>query len=246
MDFFAAQDLRRRKTKWLIVLYLLAVLSIIIGIYIVVAIGLGFASPQFSEGGRPSGPISVGSLFNPQLFAIVAALNLLVIGGASLSKIIELRGGGEHVASSLGGIRVPQSTTNPAERQLLNVVEEMAIASGISVPPVYILRHEQTINAFAAGFTPADAVIGVNQGTLDNLTRDELQGVIAHEYSHILNGDMRINIRLIGVLFGIQMLATIGYFVLRGMGGGYGHSRQRSDGKNNGAGAILAIALALY
>ena len=250
MDFFAAQELRRRKTKWLIALYLLAVLSIIIGIYIVIAIGLGFANQRFAAeaGGDPNGAMSIEvfSLFHPQLFAIVAGLNLLVIGGASLSKIFELRGGGEHVASSLGGVRVPASTTNPAERQLLNVVEEMAIASGISVPPVYILRHESTINAFAAGFTPADAVIGVNQGTLDNLTRDELQGVIAHEYSHILNGDMRINIRLIGVLFGIQMLATIGYFVLRGMGGGYGHRRQRSNGKGEGGvAAIMVIALSL-
>ena len=248
MDFFAAQELRRRKTKWLIALYLLAVLSIIIGIYVVIVIGLGLAGPNFSANGGPAEamPGGVSSLFNPELFAIVAGLNMLVIGGASLSKIVELRGGGEHVASSLGGVRVPQSTTNPAERQLLNVVEEMAIASGISVPPVYILRHEQTINAFAAGFTPADAVIGINQGTLDNLNRDELQGVIAHEYSHILNGDMRINIRLIGVLFGIQMLATIGYFVLRSMGGGYGHRRQRSDGNGKGgAGAILVIALAL-
>ena len=250
MDFFAAQELRRRKTKWLIALYLLAVLSIIIGIYVVISIGLGFANTRIAAevGGDPNGPMSaeVFSLFNPQLFGIVAGLNLLVIGGASFSKIIELRGGGEHVASSLGGIRVPASTNNPAERQLLNVVEEMAIASGISVPPVYILRHEPTINAFAAGFTPADAVIGVNQGTLDALNRDELQGVIAHEFSHILNGDMRINIRLIGILFGIQMLATIGYFVLRGMGGGYGHRRQRSNGDGKGgAGAILVIALAL-
>ena len=250
MDFFAAQELRRRKTKWLIALYVLAVLSIIIGIYVVIAIGLGFANQRFAAeaGGDVNGAMSFErfSLFHPQLFAIVAGLNLLVIGIASISKIIELRGGGEHVASSLGGVRVPASTTNPAERQLLNVVEEMAIASGISVPPVYILRHEPTINAFAAGFTPADAVIGVNQGTLDALHRDELQGVIAHEFSHILNGDMRINIRLIGLLFGIQMLATIGYFVMRSMGGGFGHSRRRSNGKGEGgAGAILVIALAL-
>ena len=247
MDFFAAQELRRRKTKWLIALYILAVLSIIVGIYVVIAIGLGFANQRFAAeaGGDPNGAMSFESfsLFHPQLFGIVAGLNLLVIGFASVSKIIELRGGGEHVASSLGGVRVPASTSNPAERQLLNVVEEMAIASGISVPPVYILRHEPTINAFAAGFTPADAVIGVNQGTLDTLTRDELQGVIAHEFSHILNGDMRINIRLIGILFGIQMLATIGYFVMRSMGG---TGRRRSNGKGEGgAGAILVIALAL-
>lgn len=249
MDFFAAQELRRQKTKWLIALYLMAILSIIIGIYIVIAIGLGFANQRvFAEaGGDPGGGMSVErfSLFHPQLFGIVAGVNLLVIGGASLAKIAELRGGGQHVASSLGGVRVPASTTDPSERRLLNVVEEMALASGISVPPVYILRHEPTINAFAAGFTPADAVIGVNQGTIDQLNRDELQGVIAHEFSHILNGDMRINIRLIGVLFGIQMLATIGYFVLRSMGG-HGHRRRSSNGKGEGgAGAILVIALAL-
>ena len=249
MDFFAAQELRRKKTKWLIALYVLAVLSIIVGIYVVITIGLGFAHQRFAAeaGGDPNGAMSVEtfSLFHPQLFGIVAGLNLLVIGFASLSKIVELRGGGEHVASSLGGVRVPASTTNPAERQLLNVVEEMAIASGISVPPVYILRHEPTINAFAAGFTPADAVIGVNQGTLDSLSRDELQGVVAHEFSHILNGDMRINIRLIGILFGIQMLATIGYFVLRSTGG-YGYRRQRGNGKDGGgAGALLVIAFAL-
>lgn len=249
VDFFAAQELRRRKTKWLIALYVLAVVSIIVGIYLVVAIALGFANQHIpaEAGGDIAGGMTVESfsLFHPTLFAIVAGINLLVIGGASLSKIFELRGGGEHVASSLGGTRVPKSTTDLAQRRLLNVVEEMALAAGISVPPVYILRDEPTINAFAAGFTPADAVIGVNQGTLDQLNRDELQGVIAHEFSHILNGDMRINIRLISVLFGIQMLATIGYFVLRSMGG-FGHrTRSRSGDDKGGAGAILAIAVAL-
>ncbi len=249
MEFFAAQELRRRKTKWLIALYLLAVASIIVGIYLVILIGLGFASEHISAeaGGVPNGPMSVEtfSLFHPQLFAIVAGVNLLVIGGASIAKIAELRSGGDHVAAALGGVRVPASTTDPAERRLLNVVEEMALASGISVPPVYILHDEPTINAFAAGFTPADAVIGVNQGTIDQLNRDELQGVIAHEFSHILNGDMRINIRLIGILFGLQMLTTIGYFVLRSTGG-YGYRRSNSDEKDNGgASAILVIAFSL-
>ena len=249
MDFFAAQEFRRRKTKWLIALYVLAVISIIVGIYVVVAIAMGFANQHIpaEAGGDFSGGMTAEtfSLFHPTLFGIVAGINLLVIGGASISKIIELRGGGEHVASSLGGVRIPKSTSDPAQRRLLNVVEEMALASGISVPPVYLLPNEPTINAFAAGFTPADAVIGVNQGTLDQLNRDELQGVIAHEFSHILNGDMRINIRLISILFGIQMLATIGYFVLRSMGG-YGHrTRSRSGDDKGGAGAILAIAVAL-
>lgn len=249
MDFFAAQELRRRKTKGLIALYVLAVISIIVGIYIVVAIAMGFARQQIpaEAGGDLSSGMAIESfsLFHPTLFAIVAGVNLLIIGGASISKIVELRGGGEHVASSLGGVRVPKSTTDLAQRRLLNVVEEMALAAGISVPPVYVLPHEPTINAFAAGFTPADAVIGVNQGTLDQLNRDELQGVIAHEFSHILNGDMRINIRLISVLFGIQMLATIGYFVLRSMGGYGHHTRSRNNDDKGGAGAILAIAIAL-
>ena len=247
MDFFAAQELRRKKTKWLIGLYIIAVASIIIGLYIAIAIALGFSKQYIAAeaGGDPSGGMSaeVFSLYHPRLFGIVAGLNLLVIGGASLAKIAELRGGGAHVASTLGGVRVPASTNDLSQRRLLNVVEEMALASGISVPPVYVLPHEPTINAFAAGFTPADAVIGVNQGTLDQLNRDELQGVIAHEFSHILNGDMRINIRLIGVLFGIQMLATIGYFVLRSMGG---RGRRRNGNNNDGGmGPILAIAIAL-
>ena len=248
MDFFAAQELRRQKTKWLIALYIIAVASIIIGLYIAIAIALGFSKQYIAAeaGGDPSGGMSaeVFSLYHPRLFGIVAGINLLVIGGASLAKIAELRGGGAHVASSLGGVRVPASTTDLSQRRLLNVVEEMALAAGISVPPVYILPHEPTINAFAAGYTPADAVIGVNQGTIEQLNRDELQGVIAHEFSHILNGDMRINIRLIGVLFGIQMLATIGYFVLRSMGGRGRHRRSRSN-NDGGVGPILAIAIAL-
>jgi len=248
VDFFAAQEHRKQKTKWLVLLYVLAVISIIIGIYIVIAIGLGFAKQQIAvEAGGDGGGMTFEtfSLFHPSLFGIVAGINLLVIGIASISKIFELRGGGEHVASSLGGVRVPASTTDLGQRRLLNVVEEMALASGISVPPVYVLPHEPSINAFAAGFTPADAVIGVNQGTLDQLNRDELQGVIAHEFSHILNGDMRINSRLIGVLFGIQMLATIGYFVLRSMGG-HGRRRRSNNSDNKGGmGAIMVIAIAL-
>ncbi len=194
----------------------------------------GFANPS-KQG--------IGGFFNPAVFAIVAAVNLLVIGLGSLYKTNELRGGGQQVAALMGGTRVPASTTDLAERRLLNVVEEMALASGVSVPPVYIMNNEPGINAFAAGYSPADAVIGVNRGTIEQLNRDELQGVIAHEFSHILNGDMRMNIRLIGVLFGIQILAMIGYFLLRAFGTG-GRRSSNDDGK--GAGAILAIALAFF
>ena len=126
---------------------------------------------------------------------------LALIGGGSLYRIASLAGGGHTVAELMGGRLLHPQTTDPDERKILNVVEEMAIASGTPVPPVYLLEHEDGINAFAAGHSPNDAVIGVTRGCIRNLTRDELQGVIAHEFSHILNGDMRLNIRLIGVLY---------------------------------------------
>ncbi len=238
MDFFAAQELRRKKTKWLVLLYAAAILGIIVGIYAVV---MGLFVFQ-ARGG--SGPIEIGSFFNAPVFAAVAVANLVLIGGASLLKIIELRAGGGHIASQLGGTLVQPTTTDNSERRLLNVVEEMALASGISVPPVYIMNDEPGINAFAAGYSPADAVIGVNRGTIEQLNRDELQGVIAHEFSHILNGDMRLNIKLIGWLCGIQLLATIGYFVLRAFGSGR-RSRSSSNDSNKGAGAIMLFGIAL-
>ena len=241
MDFFAAQELRRRKTKWLVLLYLAAVAATIIGIYAVAEIGMSFGVP--AEAGGDPGEGGFFLMFRPELFGVVAILNIIVIGGASLFKISELSAGGHHVAAQLGGERVPATTTDPAEKRLLNVVEEMALASGVSVPPVYVMNHEPSINAFAAGFSPADAVIGVNRGTIDQLNRDELQGVIAHEFSHILNGDMRMNIRLIGVLFGIQMIAMIGYFLLRTMA--YSGGRRRSSKEDNSGAFFLAIAVAL-
>ena len=238
MDFFAAQELRRKKTKWLVLLYAAAILGIIVGIYAVV---MGLFTFQFRGGS--SGPIGIESFLNAPVFAAVAVANLVLIGGASMLKIFELRAGGAHIASQLGGTLVQPTTTDRKERRLLNVVEEMALASGISVPPVYIMNNEPGINAFAAGYSPADAVIGVNRGTIEQLNRDELQGVIAHEFSHILNGDMRLNIKLIGWLCGIQLLATIGYFVLRAFGSG--RRRSSSNDDNKGAGAIMLFGIAL-
>ena len=131
-----------------------------------------------------------------------------MIGLGSLYRIASLRGGGEPVALQFGGAPVPEDTTDFNLRRLRNVVEEIAIASGVPVPKIYVLEHESAINAFAAGYSPSDAAIAVTRGALDRLNRDELQGVIAHEFSHILNGDMRLNIRLIGVLFGILVLGA--------------------------------------
>jgi Zn-dependent protease with chaperone function len=150
------------------------------------------------------------SLWHPQVFFAVLITTSLVIGGASLSKTSQLKAGGAVIAVELGGRRVLPEIATESERQLLNVVEEMAIASGIPVPGVYLLDHEFGMNAFAAGFKPEDAVIGVTTGLLQNLSRDELQGVIAHEFSHILNGDMTMNLRLMGMLHGILFVYLTG------------------------------------
>jgi Zn-dependent protease with chaperone function len=146
-----------------------------------------------------------------------------------------LRGGGEPVALQFGGVPVPENTTDTQLRRLRNVVEEIAIASGVPVPKIYVLEHEAAINAFAAGYSPSDAVVAVTRGALEKLNRDELQGVVAHEFSHILNGDMRLNIRLIGVLFGILMISLIGRKILQ-FGGGRG---------KNGAVVLVAALVAM-
>ncbi len=146
----------------------------------------------------------------PQLGFWVTFGTIAIIGSASWFKINQLKDGGAAIAEELGGRLLLLETATPEEAQLINVVEEMAIASGISVPAVYLLDGEANINAFAAGYTPNDAVIGVTRGSLEQLTRDELQGVIAHEFSHILNGDMRTNIKLMGVLHGILFIYLAG------------------------------------
>lgn len=145
-------------------------------------------------------------------FQIAAGVFILVLLG-SLYRIYSLKRGGEAIAAALGGHLVVDGGANDYERRLINVVEEMAIASGLPVPPVYLIQ-EDGINAFAAGYGSGDAIIGITQGAILNLTRDQLQGVVAHEFSHILNGDMRLNIRLVGVLHGLLMLAIVGRVML--------------------------------
>ena len=172
----------------------------------------GFTAGIGSSGG---GYTPAVSLWDSRRFAAVALGTLAVIAIGSVSKTMELARGGTAVANMMNGQQVSPDTTDPHERQLLNVVEEMALASGVPVPPVYVMRQEQAINAFAAGHSTSDAVICVSAGCMTLLTRDELQGVIGHEFSHILNGDMRLNLRLMGVLFGIVCLAVIGRVLLQ-------------------------------
>ncbi len=198
MNFFEHQAQARRTSTRLLLLFAAAVIAIV-GVVDLVLLVTG-ASAQAMLGW--------------------SVITLAVIGCASLYRIASLRGGGEVVAVQMGGTEVPASSTDPALRRLRNVVEEIAIASGVPMPRLYVLEQEPGINAFAAGYSPADAAIAVTRGALQRLNRDELQGVIAHEFSHILNGDMRLNIRLMGVLFGILMISVIGKRVLLHMGPG--------------------------
>jgi Zn-dependent protease with chaperone function len=238
MDFFEAQGRARSLSRRLVLLYGLAVALIIVGVYLTLAVALQLtAAEQGAELGS-------AGLFDPTLFAIVAGGMLLVIGGGSAFRTAQLRRGGPAVAELLGGRRVDPGSTDLLERRLLNVVEEMAIASGIPVPAVYVLDGEPGINAFAAGHTIHDAAVAITRGGLETLSRDELQGVMAHEFSHILNGDMRLNVRLMGVLFGILILTVIGRGIVRG---GYysGAGRRSRGGKNGGGGQIVLVGIAL-
>ena len=219
MDFFERQDKARKKTKLLVFYFILAVAAIIAACYIVWVVVFSAAQSHrhgYSEyGGQPQ-----LVLWNARLFFGVTVGVLAIIFIGSAYKTNELSGGGGSVAMLMGGRPVNPNTLDPNERKLLNVVEEMAIAYGVPVPDVYVLDQEQGINAFAAGHSTGDAAIGVTRGCIQMLSRDQLQGVIGHEFSHILNGDMRLNLRLIGVIFGLFCIATIGRILLRARGGG--------------------------
>jgi len=211
MDFFAQQDKTRRKTKLLVFYFAVAVVLIIAMIYFVVLLGFFYSGTYHHRHGEP---VQQWTLWDSRAFLGATLGTLAVIFIASAYKTNELSGGGDSLATLMGGRPVNPNTIDPDERKLLNVVEEMAIASGVPVPRVYVLDREQGINAFAAGHTTGDAAIGVTRGCIQLLSRDQLQGAIGHEFSHILNGDMRLNIRLIGILFGILCIATIGRILL--------------------------------
>jgi Zn-dependent protease with chaperone function len=219
VDFFARQEAARRATRWLLVAFLVSLLLVVAAIA-----GFVFALLGGQDGRDPQ---------TATVWATVAGLlTFVVIGGASLFKSLALRAGGAVVARSLGGTRVERGTRDLALRRLHNVVEEMAIASGVTMPEVYVLEHEDGINAFAAGNSPADAAVAVTRGALTRLNREELQGVIAHEFSHVLNGDMRLNSRLLGWVFGLLVIAIAARILLQGVG----HGR-----RTNEKGAPLAL-----
>ncbi|MGF1529964.1 MAG: M48 family metallopeptidase [Puniceicoccaceae bacterium] len=232
MDFFGAQDRARTKTRVLIGYFALGLFGIIVSIYLLASFaGIG----QSSSSGQVQ-------LWDPWRFIFIAIIVCTVVFIASWIRISGLKSGGAKVAESLGGRRIALNTRDPKERQLLNVVEEMSIASGVPMPDVFVLDNESSINAFAAGFTFDDAAVAVTRGTLDLLNRDELQGVIAHEFSHILSGDMRINIRLMGIIFGILVISLFGRIILHSSSSRLSTRRSSNDKSQAG---IFFLGLSL-
>src|SRR5208283_3205004 len=229
MDFFTQQDKTRRKTKLLVFYFAIAVAALIVAVYFAsLVIFTGAQAHYHRYGEQPQ-----FALWNPQLFLGVAAGVLAVVFIGSTYKTMALTQGGSVVSEMMGGRPVSPNSNDPDERKLLNVVEEMAIASGVPVPQVYVMDEEDGINAFAAGHKPGDATVTVTRGCMKLLSRDELQGVIGHEFSHILNGDMRLNLRLMGIIFGILCLAIIGRILLQTARGG---------GRGRGQNPLLGLA----
>jgi Zn-dependent protease with chaperone function len=229
VNFFERQNHVRAMSSRLVVLFVLAVIAIVVVVDLAVLLAFHRAETTPSQ--------TIG------LVVASSIVTVLAITLAASFRTLSLRGGGGIVARELGGVLVPQDTQDPQLRRLRNVVEEIAIASGTPVPEIYVLPHENGINAFAAGWSTSDAAVAVTRGSLERLNRSELQGVIAHEFSHVVNGDMRLNIRLIGLLFGILFLAVIGRTLTYGglLGGGGG----RRNGRDNNGNPLVIIGLAL-
>ena len=247
MDFFEQQDIARRRTGRLVVLMGLAVVAIMVLVYLVVATAV-VSVTHYQSATATRGQVATDggqvNFFEPHLLIFVGVGTVVLVLCGSLYKMATLRGGGRVIAESLGGRLIDTGSADATERKVLNVVEEMAIASGTPVPPVYLLEKEAGINAFAAGYTPSDAVIGVTRGCAELLSRDELQGVVAHEFSHILNGDMRLSIRLIGVIHGILVIGLLGGTLLRSVF--YANvGRRRSSKEGGGTIAIIGVGIAL-
>lgn len=214
IDFFARQERSRRKTRLLVVLFAAAVLLTALAVTVAAALVLGVSGANQGTLVGSGGLVAAAGEHGGVLLSIAAG-TLGFMGAASAYRFSQLAHGGGEVARLLGGREISADTSEPAERRLINVVEEVAIASGLPVPQIFVLEQESAINAFAAGFSSADAAIAVTRGALERLTRAELQGVIAHEFSHVLNGDTRLSSQLMGLVFGILALSLAGRWLLR-------------------------------
>ena len=217
MDFFEQQAKAHRKTKWLVIYFVVAVAAMILAIYVAIMAIFNFAMTS-SHHRYYEEQQSQYSIWDSQVFLGVSIVTIAIVGIGSAYKTAALSQGGSAVSELMGGRLLNTNTTDPDERKLLNVVEEMSIASGVPMPQVYVMDGENGINAFAAGHKASDATVTVTRGCMRLLSRDELQGVIGHEFSHILNGDMRLNLRLMGTIFGILCLTIIGRILIRTRG----------------------------
>jgi Zn-dependent protease with chaperone function len=223
MDFFEHQDKARRHTTVMVGLFVLAVVAIVA---ILNLVGV-FLYAWLSE--MPADRLLNVFRHTPRwVYGATTGVTLAIIAFGTLTRLYELSAGGAAVAKMVGARVVRRDSRDPLERRLLNIVDEMALASGISAPVAYVMDEQESINAFAAGYSPNEAVVAVTRGTLERLNRDELQGVVGHEFSHILNGDMRLNIRLIGVISGIVMIGSLGRFL---MDAGSGRGRKDGDAR---------------
>jgi Zn-dependent protease with chaperone function len=234
--FFEHQSLARRNSKVMVVLFLLAVIAVVLAVDLVLAILYAWHADFYAPAGRkPSFAAMLGAVPGYVYFVGALATAALILA-VSFINTLRLAEGGAAVAKMIGARRVAPDTADALERRLRNVVEEMAIASGVRVPEVYVMDAERGINAFAAGWDSSGAVVAVTRGTLEALTRDELQGVVAHEFSHILNGEMRLNLRMIGVLAGIVFIGSIGEFLMRS-------TRGSRDGKGFFLGGVALFVI---
>lgn len=243
MNFFEHQAKARKQSRWIILSFIVVTLLIVLAIDLIVLAVFAVQAPV-AEGANYVSQGAFSQFLNPDAWMDNSGVLLIssgatagTIGLASLGKIASLRSGGGKVARDMGATIVTADTRDPLRRRLYNVVEEISLASGAPVPEVYVMENEPGINAFAAGYTAADAAVAVTQGALEKLSRSELQGVIAHEFSHIFNGDMRINIRMMGIIFGITVIAIVGRKFLQAS------SYRRSSSRDNNPGAIIAIGL---
>jgi Zn-dependent protease with chaperone function len=242
VDFFAQQDLARRNTRLLVLFFLVAVLLLVALTNAAVAAFLFFSQDYNIYSRYREGLAGFLSCFSWARFGSIGLMVSTTVALVVLFKWVQLSTGGKAVAESMGGVRIVPQSLDAAERRCLNVVEEMALAANMPVPPVYVLNDERGINAFAAGITPADAVVAVTRGTIEQLQRHELQGVIAHEFSHILNGDMRLNIRLAAMLKGITFIGDIGRFLMRDTN----RVRSGASERDGNAAALPLLGLALW
>ena len=260
MNFFEAQDKAHKRTGMLVWALGIGLVGMTVGLYFITMLAVQIAgmykqaqdrdAAQRGEAVRPSEikqwlEGEVGSWWDFDLALVAFGIMAVLVGGGFLFRYLQLRAGGEVVAEMLGGVRIEPDTSNPDERRALNVVEEMAIASGIPVPPVFAIPSD-SINAFAAGHTVDQAAIGLTKGCIE-MPRDELQGVVAHEFSHIFNGDMRLNLRLVAVINGVMVLGIAGLFLIRVVAYSMLFSGgSRSSSNDKGGGLALALGIIVF